>query len=198
MSLAGGAETGQLTGVRDTEDMAVTTVVLLRGINVGGHNRLPMADLRSIAEGLEYTDVATHVQSGNLVLTGADPPDQAAARVQDALRTATDIDVRAVARSADEWMEVIDRNPFAAEAAADGKLVHVTFLVDSSVVERLASIDVDQHSPERFVVSGREIYQALPNGLSGGTLATALDKAIDDPAATRRNWNTVETIARLL
>lgn len=170
-------------------------VVLLRGINLGGRNKLPMTTLRSLAAEAGLGNPRTHVQSGNLVVDSDLPGGAVGQRVRDAIADRAGLDVGVTTRTAAEWAGVVDRNPFVDEAAADGKLVHVVFLADEP-----GPLDVDDtaFAPETFVVSGREVYLSLPGGLGRSKLAAAVDAALDDPSRTTRNWNTVLAVARLL
>jgi uncharacterized protein (DUF1697 family) len=171
------------------------TVALLRGINVAGHNRLPMAELRSIAEGLGFEDARTHVQSGNLVFDTALDSADAGERLRRALDGETGADIDVVTRTSAEWGDVIDRNPFRDLAAEDGKLVHVTFLDGAPGP---VDVDPDSFGSEAFALDGREVFMSLPGGIGRSRLAAALDRALADRARTTRNWNTVLAVARLL
>jgi uncharacterized protein (DUF1697 family) len=172
-------------------------VALLRGVNVGGSGRLAMKTLRCVAVDAGFHDVATYVQSGNLVLRTAHDPASAGDVLHDALLAASGLDLAVVTRTASEWAGVIESNPFP-DAASDGTRLHVTFLREPPGPE-LATVDADPFAPERYAVVGREVYMSLPDGLGRSKLAVALDRAAAKGAqiGTTRNWNTILKIAEL-
>ena len=106
-----------------------TVIVLLRGINVGGKNKLSMADLRAAAESAGYADPATYLQSGNLIVrdVAASKVGRVAGAIHDAIVESTGLDVPVITRTADEWQAIIDANPFP-DAAADGTKLHLVVL----------------------------------------------------------------------
>ena len=102
---------------------------LLRGVNVGGHRRLAMADLAAAVEGLGHRDVVTYLQSGNVVFTPGSraAPGSVAARIEEALAAGPGLDARVFVRTASELASVLAANPF---TDADPRTLHVTFLGD--------------------------------------------------------------------
>lgn len=102
-------------------------VALLRGINVGGHGKLPMADLRSMAEGCGFTDVATYIQSGNLVFSTTEEPAAAAEALHDAIARGSDVSTSVVVRTGRQLASVMDASPFLARGE-DPAHLHVVFL----------------------------------------------------------------------
>ncbi len=170
-----------------------TLVFLLRGINVGGSGRLPMATLRSIAEGLGMTGPKTYIQSGNLVAGCALPPDDAAFALRDAIEAEAGFAPAVMVRTADEMRAVVDGTPFPSDDI-DPKELHVTFL-DVDAGAAIADLDVDRFAPERVVAVGRELHLHLPGGIGRSPLATALARSGPEVEATTRNWRTVTTLA---
>jgi uncharacterized protein (DUF1697 family) len=179
-------------------------VALLRGINAGAHRRMAMPDLRSLAEDLGFTDVATHVQSGNLVFGSAmrgavaTRPDRLARQLEGGLVERFGFEVDVVVRSRAEIEAVLALNPFG-EIATDLARYSVTFLSAPPDAERLARVDAATYLPEQFHVEGREVYLWLPDGMQSSRLATPLSK-VGGPGviATNRNWRTVEAVAAFL
>lgn len=167
-------------------------ILLLRGINVGGH-RLAMATLRSVLEEAGCTDVVTYIQSGNAVVTPPSPaPTDLAATLSEAISAAAGYGVPVVVRTRDEMAAVVDANPY---PHAGGTQLHVVFMVEAPPAAILESLDLPSFLPEECAVIGRELYMHLPNGMGQAVLPTALDKAsrkIDrSGVGTSRNWNTV-------
>lgn len=172
-------------------------VALLRGVNVGGRNRLAMATLRSALDGLGYTDVKTHLQSGNVVLRPAgDSPERAAQRIEELLASELGVAVPVLVRDAAALQAIVDANPLADVADNPSRLL-VTFLSASADESRLADLDPSAFEPDRFVVAGREIYVWAPNGVSETDLTYAFWEKRLGVTATARNWNTVTKLLAL-
>lgn len=164
-------------------------VALLRGINLGPHKRVKMADLRAALEEMGHEDVRTHLQSGNVVLRTDKPARQVAADVQAAAGFELDVMIRTAA----ELRRVYEGNPF--PEAGDGKKLHVAFLAGRP---RDLDLDPAAFEPERWRVSGEEIYIWLPGGMQNSPLMKALSERRIGVSATVRNWNTVTALHELL
>jgi uncharacterized protein (DUF1697 family) len=173
----------------------ITVIALLRGVNVGGHNKLPMAQLRSIAADAGFADVRTYIQSGNLVGTTGLDATAAAAVLADAILTATGLAVPVIARTVEQWSDVIDANPFP-DAVDPGRQLHVIFL-PAPATEVVRAFDAIDFAPEEVVVTGSELYLHLPDGLGRSKLAVAVNRIPEIAAGTARNWNTVLRLASL-
>ena len=174
-----------------------TYVALLRGINVGGRNRMPMDELARSFEQAGCVSVRTYIQSGNVVFMAA-PAIALSARESVAAtvsaRTGTDIPI--VLRSAADLARVVDENPFLG-GSQDPRALHVGFLADKPSQDRVSSLDPDRSPPDEFVVRGEEIYLRLPNGVSGTRFtASYMERALATPA-TFRNWRTVENLLNM-
>jgi uncharacterized protein (DUF1697 family) len=169
-------------------------VALLRGVNVGGARKVPMAQLRELLSGLGYDGVRTYVQSGNAVFD-ADESSAAAVRrqVERAIEDAVGFDVLVTLRSREQLAEVVAANPFP-QAAPEPKTLHVLFLSEPIGDERLAFLDADAFAPEQVALRGSELYLWLPDGLGRSKLAAAITERKLGVAATARNWRTVETL----
>ena len=176
-----------------------THVVLLRGVNVGGHNRLPMADLRRVLGDLGYDDVATYLQSGNAVCTAPGPPDDVAAAVGAALGADLGLVVPVVARSADQWAALVAANPLA-HLEDDPKRLHVTFLDAPPEPDRVLALAAEAAAlaPERIEVVGADAFLHTPHGFADTKFTpTFLERRLGR-AATTRNWRTVLALADLV
>lgn len=186
--------------------MTSRCVALPRGINVGGRNRVPMAELRGKLAEAGYADPVTILQSGNIIVT-ADQPDDAAgaaavaASVQQLLADEFDVHVPCAARTAAEVEAVLKLNPLS-HIADDGSRYLVNFLatepgtsLDPHLVIKLTEAD---HAPEAVHVEGSEVYVWAPDGIKALRLTYAhLERHFGIPA-TARNWNTLERIAAKL
>ena len=174
---------------KTTKDAPATLhVALLRGVNVGGKNRLPMRELAALFAGAGCREVRTYIQSGNVVFaaeetTGLEPRLTRAIEAQFGLR------VPVIVRSATEMRQMVRGNPFV-KARVPEEMLHVFFLADAPDTEAVHGLNMEQSPGDTFVVSGREIYLHLPSG-SARTKLTNLyfDKALGT-VSTLRNWKT--------
>jgi uncharacterized protein (DUF1697 family) len=168
-----------------------TFVALLRGINVGGKNKLPMKDLVRIFESAGCVDVRHYIQSGNVVLDAtAAIAKRLPAMISAAIASELELTVPVVVRSADEMRAVAKTNPLLAKGAAVDSL-HVVFLADAPSAAAVASLDPQRSPPDAFVVRGREIYVSCPNGVGNSKLTNAWFDTKLRTISTGRNWRTV-------
>lgn len=164
-------------------------VALLRGINLGAHKRVKMADLRAGLEALGYADVRTHLQSGNVVLRTNAAPDEVARDIEKAVG----FELVVVMRTAEQLRRVYAGNPF--PEVDEGKKLHVAFLSGKP-----APLDLDpaEFEPEAWRLKGSDLYIWLPNGMQNSRLMKALTEKRLGVDATVRNWNTVTALNELL
>ncbi|MEU6171700.1 DUF1697 domain-containing protein [Streptantibioticus parmotrematis] len=172
-----------------------TYVALLRGINLGANNRLPMARLREMLAAMDASDVRTLLQSGNAVFEHADTdPDALAAALTSRLADEAGLTVPCVVRELADLRRVVLGNPFAGTDFDPAQLV-VVFLSALPDTKRLNEIDRDRFAPDEFSVGEREIYVHCPTGLARSKLPIALSDKRLGVVATARNWNTVTKLA---
>ena len=173
-------------------EVAVSTrcVVLLRGINVGRHHRLAMADLRRALEDAGCRSVTTYLQSGNAVVEA--DPDGLAARVEAALP----LPVRVLVRTAAELTAVVAACPWPERAAASPKLVHVAFL-EHPPEQRAAELLSGRHGDDEIVCGDRVLYLSYSVSSLDSPLGKVLDAARLEGVVTVRNWSTVSRLATL-
>ncbi|MFN7971216.1 MAG: DUF1697 domain-containing protein [Acidobacteriota bacterium] len=168
-----------------------THVALLRGVNVGGKNRLPMKDLAAIFADAGCRSVTTYIQSGNAIF---DAPAVVArglpAAISRRIERRFGIRVPVVMRTAAELGAVTRNNPFVA-AGADPSLLHVAFLADLPASRDIAVLDPDRSPPDELSVDGREIYLRLPNGVAKTKFSNAYFDAKLRTTSTWRSWRTV-------
>ena len=165
-------------------------IALLRGINVGGRNKLPMKSLVSMFNDAGCSNVRTYIQSGNVVFE-AEP---ALARQIPSVITASifehfGFNIPVVARTAGELGKIVHSNPFL-RTGADERALYVAFLADLPDPTRLATLDPDRSPPDEFAVLGREIYLQCPNGLARTKLTNAYFDSKLKTTSTLRNWRT--------
>lgn len=172
-------------------------LVLLRGVNLGSHHRIAMADLRTLLAGLGYTDVRTLLQSGNALLTGPDDAhEDVRARVEEALEREFGAAVPCVVRDGPDLRRVVDANPLAG-IATDGSKYLVTFLSAAPPPDLLDAVPPD--APERYALGAREFYTWYPNGVSKAAPTTpAFRRRLAGLSGTARNWNTVTKLLAMM
>ena len=173
-------------------------VALLRAINVGGRNKVPMAELRALAESLGWSDVGSYIQSGNLVFRAPGRPAALAADLQRAVQRAHGFEVPVVVRSAAQWRELVDGNPFpeASRERPSWVLLHLSQARPSaSAVDVLAA----HAGPDERIERVRDaIWIDFANGVARSKLTPArIDRAAGS-ATTARNWRTVVNLAEML
>jgi uncharacterized protein (DUF1697 family) len=172
-------------------------VALLRGLNVGGRNRLPMSELVALFEEAGAGEVRTYIQSGNVLFTATAPEAlRAAARVSKRVEERFGFRTLVIVRSGVELETVARENPFV-PGGEDPSRLHVAFLADRPAADGAASLDRDRSPPDSFALNGREIYLCLPNGMARTRLTNDyLDRALST-TCTIRNWRTVLALVRL-
>jgi uncharacterized protein (DUF1697 family) len=173
-----------------------TVIALLRGVNVGGNNKVPMKELVPALASLGLEDVRTYIQSGNLIfrVTGS-PPDDAelGALLERRIAKTFNLRIPVVLRTREELADVVANNPFVAQGAKPETL-HVGFLSHPPVREMIAKLDPKRSPPDAFLVAGKEIFFMFPKGLGRTKLTNAyFDKQLAT-TTTVRNWNTVKTL----
>jgi uncharacterized protein (DUF1697 family) len=172
-------------------------VALLRGVNVGGKNKLPMKELAAIFTDAGASDVQTYIQSGNVVLrAGAALARRLPAAVAAAISKRFGFEVPVVMRTAGELREVTRQNPFS-RAGAEVRSLHVAFLASRPDPARAGSLDADRSPPDRFELQGREIYLHCPNGIARTKLTNAYFDSRLATTSTVRNWKTVLKLVEL-
>jgi uncharacterized protein (DUF1697 family) len=180
-------------------------VALLRGINVGGGGKVPMAELRELLTKLGYSDVKTYIQTGNIVFTPSHgDTGKLAAEIQDAIKSSFGVNTFAVVLTKAELATVIAANPYPDEP--NPKWVHGVFLVDDpqqAQHERVAgavAAAARRGSRDEASIVGKTLYLHTPDGFGTSELAKELlMKNRRDPLAsgTARNWSTISKLLAL-
>ncbi|MFF7749618.1 DUF1697 domain-containing protein [Streptomyces sp. NPDC007971] len=172
---------------------------LLRGINVGGSRKLPMADLRTLMTELGHEGVRTHLQSGQAVFaTDRGDQESLAAELSRAIEERFGFPVDVLVREHAYLKAVADACPFPAADLAP-KQLHVTYFSAPVTPERFAEIDPGTHLPEEYRLGDRCLYLYAPEGLGRSRLAEVLSRPriTKGVIATTRNWNTVLKLVEL-
>ena len=178
-----------------------THVGLLRGINLGGRNRVAMADLRALVSELGHRDVSTYIQSGNVLFTAAPGP-AGTAEIADAMTAAISaklgVTAPVVVLTRDELADVVAANPFPGEQ--NHKCLHAVFRAapaDQALLDRIAKAEsavAAKGSRDSARSIGRTLYLHTPDGFGRSDLAVALMRITGSPSGgptgTARNWAT--------
>lgn len=172
-----------------------TQLALLRGINVGGKNKLPMTELAALFNEAGCSEVRTFIQSGNVIFKASE---QAMAQVSGVV--AENIAKRygyrtpVILRSESQLRRAVAGNPFPGEE----EQLHVMFLRDCPNPKQIATLDPNRSAPDRFAVRGAEIYLHLPNGAGKSALTNAWFDSRLSTISTLRNWRTVTKLLAMM
>ena len=170
-------------------------VSLLRGINVGGHNLVSMARLRALYDALACEDVATYLQSGNVVFRrDRDPAGVGKGGVEKAIKRELGIDVRVLDRSHGDLAGIVEADPF---PGADPSRRFVMFLAAAPGTEIAREIEQVKLGPDESRLIGQEIHLHCPDGIGNSKLPALLTERRLGVTATTRNWRTVSRLLEL-
>jgi uncharacterized protein (DUF1697 family) len=172
----------------------VVYIALIRGINVGGHKKLKMADVKVLCEGLGLLDVRTHLQSGNVVFQSSRTDRAALARE---LEAALQVDAKVILRTAAELRKAVAANPMVEEAQRGPSHYVIAFLSDEPAAAAMQSLRDAYKGPEKMELRGAELYIDYGSGMGTSKLTNALIERKLGVSATARNWNTVTKLVEI-
>jgi len=174
-----------------------TYIALLRGINVGGKNKLPMKDLRALLEKLGAGGVRTYIQSGNTVFNddGSNPA-ELGRRIASADEASHGFAPRTLVLDAERFQAAAAANPFP-EATDEPKSLHLYFLLEQPPSPDLAMLEDVAKANERFELGERCFYLHAPDGIGRSKLAEKVERALGFEA-TARNWRTVSKLLAMI
>lgn len=173
-----------------------TWIALLRGINVGGKNVLPMNELTQTLAKAGYVKVRTYIQSGNVVFQSSKPSaDVLAAHISEAIFASHGLTLVVVVIRADELREAVDANPYRT-AEDDPKSLHLFFLGSVPSDACLEPLNGLKSETESFAIVGKVFYLHTPDGIARSKIARGVERALG-VSATARNWRTVSKLKEL-
>ena len=172
-----------------------TYVALLRGINVGGHNKLPMQDLRDILAALGCEDVETYIQSGNAVFRSGDDRTTLGSKIETAVDKRFGFTPKVLPLTIDDYQSILSANPFP-EAVDNPKSLHISFLSETPADPDLNSLDTLKSPTEKYVLLANAFYLHAPDGIGRSKLAAKVEKCLG-VQATGRNWRTTFKLLEL-
>ncbi|MCL7987439.1 DUF1697 domain-containing protein [Sphingobacterium sp. lm-10] len=166
-------------------------ISILRGINVGGHNKVKMADLKKMYEDLQFKNVQTYVQSGNVIFsTDITDIKNLEKAISEKIETQFLFKAAVIVLTVDVLRKVIGGNPYAKNKETNNAFLYVTFLAHNIQITDDALIIGKKHPEEEIAISSRAVYLYCPNGYGRTKLNNNFLEAKLGVAATTRNWNT--------
>ena len=172
-------------------------ISLLRGINVSGHKKVKMADLKALYASLGLDDVTTYVQSGNVIFRSDAPPESLPALINAAIETtfgfSTDILIRTMA----DWCRLIEQNPFSKDSSVDRSKLYATLLAETPSQQAIQALSEIKAQPDDYHLDGQTIYLHCPNGYGRTKLSNNFWEKKLKIRATTRNWKTVNQLIAL-
>jgi uncharacterized protein (DUF1697 family) len=172
-------------------------VALLRGINVGGNRKVAMSDLRSFLAKLGLADAQSLLQSGNLVFRSSTRPGELERLLEAEAERRLGLRTNFFVRTAEEWREVVARNPFRDAAEKDPSHLVVVFLKAAPDAGGARALQASITGPEIARTDGRQAYIVYPAGIGDSRLTASVIDRMLRTRGTARNWNTVLKIAAL-
>jgi uncharacterized protein (DUF1697 family) len=171
----------------------------MRGINVGSARKLPMARLRALCLDLGLRQPETYIQSGNLIVDAETDPGELRDLLEEAMPARFGFAVDVVVRAATEWERYVTVNPFADDAEASPKMVHLYLSRDPVEFAAAEALERWVTTGERIALAGEALWIDYgPTGVHHSKLSPALiDKACGSPT-TGRNWNSVLRIRDMI
>jgi uncharacterized protein (DUF1697 family) len=172
-------------------------IALLRGINLAGHHKVKMEDLRKLCESLKLQDAQTYVQSGNVVFrTDEKDTIRLAMRMEDAIERKFGFRAGVVLRTTAELRDLIARSPFGKRKGLEPSKLNVTFLACDLSKETCDQVLGIKAEVEEIKLGRRELYIYFPDGMGRSKLTAVLDRTLKK-AGTVRNWNTVTKLLEM-
>ena len=170
-------------------------IALLRGINVGGKNKIKMFELKNMFESLNYKNVRTYIQSGNVIFDN---------EITDTIKLANSIEnkinemfgllVKIIIRTDEEFRNIVKNNPFVNEPNMELDKLHVIFMLDKLETDAELLLSIKKEENEKYLINSREIYLYCPNGYGKTKLNNAMFEKKLNTVSTTRNWKTINNI----
>jgi uncharacterized protein (DUF1697 family) len=173
-------------------------IALLRGINVGGKNKIPMKDLCNMLIELGFKDILTYIQSGNILFhSQIENQTELCQLISEKIQEKTCFSVQVVVMTLNELKNVIQNNPFVLDNSKNKDFFHVTFLSDYPVLYKIKTITESTYIPDEFIVSEKAVYLYCPQGYGNTKLTNTFFEKKSGVTATTRNWRTTNELLHL-
>jgi len=175
-------------------------IAILRGINVGGKRKVLMADLKALFKELGFVDIATYIQSGNVLFRSAEEISnlKLSSQIENAISTKYAFDVPVIVRGEFELEETIANNPFFQENEPDIERLHVTFLSERPLEENRIKAEACHYEPDRFVINGKDVFVFCAGKYHESKLTNNFFEKKLKVTATTRNWKTTLKLLELV
>ena len=176
-------------------------IALLRGINVGGKNKIKMAELRESLTAIGLENVRTYIQSGNILFQSNKQKKILKEEIEYKIMQDYQLSIPVILRTSEEWEQIMKACPFSAEeitkAEADsiGESLYVAFFPSNPSKDNLVSLQKFQNEKEKYHIQNKEIYLLFYDSIHNSKLANQLQKL--DTQSTTRNWKTVNKLATM-
>lgn len=174
-------------------------IVLLRGINVGGKNKIKMAELKNMFESIGYKNVKTYIQSGNVSFdydstNSINLSNQIEKKIEKKIFETFGFLVPIIIRTKDEFKNIVNNNPFINESNIELDKLYVTFMLVIPDANLVSFLDIKKQNNEKFTINSREVYLYCPNGYGRTKLNNSMFEKKLMVTSTTRNWKTINNI----
>lgn len=168
-------------------------VALLRAVNLGARNKVPMAELRTLLEDAGYENVRTYIASGNVLLESRDGAAKVAAAIERLVADSFGVTTTAILRKPRDLATIVEAHPFGKNISE----THVAFLAAKPAKPAVARLEEAARATDETALAGSDLYLRLPRGVQGARLSAARIESLLGVPATMRNWRTVLALAEL-
>lgn len=172
-------------------------ISLLRGINVSGHKKVKMADLRALYEGLGLEKVKSYVQSGNVVFQSDTDATTLVTQIQDSIAATFGFTTDVLVYSLEDWRAIIDASPYRDDADKDPKRLLVTLLAEPPDLQRVQGLGEVRSGRDEYHIRDKAIYLYCPDGYGHSKLSNTFWESKLKVRATTRNWNSMNKLLEL-
>ena len=174
-------------------------VAFLRGINVGGHRKIPMSELKRCFEELGLKNVATYIQSGNVVFSADEkiPIRELSQIIEHKIMESFGFDVPVIVRTSEQLQYITRNNPFLEKKNVNPEKCYVTFLSERPLKEHVNLISNLDFAPDEFFIADQDIYLYIPDRYSDTKLSNDFFEKKLHVKATSRNWKTIHKLVEM-
>ncbi|MDP1744796.1 MAG: DUF1697 domain-containing protein [Bacteroidota bacterium] len=174
-----------------------TFLSILRGINVSGHKKIPMAELKFLYEELNFENVTTYIQSGNVIFKNKNSKNLSK-QIEHKIFEKYNFNVPVIIRTPEEMRSIVEGNPFLKQKDIDLSKFYVVYLAEDPKQDCIDKLKKINYEPDKFYISGKEVYLYCPNGYGNTKLTNNFFENKLDITATTRNWNTTNELMKIL
>lgn len=172
-------------------------IVLLRGINVGGNNKLLMAELRTLLSDNGYKNVVTYIQSGNILLDSTKSVEKTNDHIKLLIKQQFDYNIPVVTLTAEEIKKCFTENPYL-KTEDNIKNLHVTFLKDIPEKDLVVNLEIKSANNDSYTITGKTIYLHTPHGYQKTKFSNNQFEKKLNTQATTRNWKTTTKLYEMI